>query len=424
MVHPAIHIIGIGADGPAGLRREQIEHIAAADFLAGGERHLRYFPAARGERFVIKDNLPELLDQLWKRFLTQRCVVLASGDPLFYGIGTSLVSMLGPSKVRIEPALSAMQLAFARAGVTWQDAALSSIHGRDLRATLLPLLGRRRIGLFTLDGESPAAVARFFLRYGLNDYEATVGENLGSPEERVTHWPNLSELASQRFAALNYLVLQRTRSPLPVAELEHYRSLVPGIPDTAFARPEEAPEMLTRQEVRAVLLAKLASPAKPGDVFWDIGAGLGSVSIEVAVLRPQLEVVAVEADPKRVAFIQQNRERFDAYNVRVVEGTAPAALAEEKHLPRYIFIGGSGDHLSGILDLAQKKLLAQGQLLATFVTLEHLTEAVQRLRGWHWPFSVTELHVARSDALGRCTGLKPQRGVFIVDAEKPESVVA
>lgn len=416
---PSIDIIGIGADGPAGLRPDFVERVNTAQFLAGGERHLRYFPHAHGERFAIKDNLQDLLGELTRRQLTQRCVVLASGDPLFYGIGTSLVGMLGGHKVRIEPAVSSMQLAFARAGIPWQDAALASIHGRDLRVTLLPLLGKRRIGLFTLDGESPLAVARFFLMHGLTDYEAVVGENLGSAEEKITRFSHLNELIEHRFAALNYLVLQRKHAAISLNEIERNRALVPGIPDDAFHRPAEGHEIMTRQEVRSVLIGKMSGLTKPGDIVWDIGAGLGTVAIEVAVLRPHVEVVAVERDPVRATFLRQNRERFDAYNIRIIEGVAPKALEREVEKPKIAFLGGAGDHFSAILDLAASRLHQGGRLLANFVTLEHLGQTLQRIHDWRWPFEVVEVNVARSDSLGHLTGLKPQRGIFLVRADKP-----
>ena len=151
-------------------------------------------------------------------------------------------------------------------------------------------LGQAVIGLFTHTGDSPAAVARFFLERGLDAYAATVGENLGAPDERVTHWPDLEALARQRFGPLNYLVLRRTGSAVLHTEVERLRALVPGVPDEAFARPEEGREVMTRQEVRAVVLARLMQLTAPGDVAWDVGAGLGTVSVELAVLRPALTI--------------------------------------------------------------------------------------------------------------------------------------
>jgi precorrin-6B C5,15-methyltransferase / cobalt-precorrin-6B C5,C15-methyltransferase len=415
----SIDVIGLGADGAAGLRTEVIERIQAADFLAGGERHLGYFPDARADRFVLRDNLNHLVAELKRRLSGQRCVVLASGDPLFFGIGNYLVGQCGSDNVRVEPAVSSMQLAFARIGRPWQHAALDSIHGRDLRRTLLPLLGRGVIGLFTQDGDSPAAVARFFLQRGLGDYAAVVAENLGAPDERITHWASLQDLADQRFSPLNYLILVRKEDDLRSSDVARRRALVPGIPDHAFARPEGEAEVMTRQEVRSVVLGKLLGPTEPGDICWDVGAGLGTVSVELAVLRPHLEVVAVERDPQRRGYLQQNRERFGAYNIRVVEGAAPEAVVEESLRPRLVFLGGSGGRLAALLELVADRLIDGGVVVANFVTLEHLTLMLQRVQSWAWPFEVLDINVARSEPLAGLTGLKPQRGVYLVRAEKP-----
>jgi precorrin-6Y C5,15-methyltransferase (decarboxylating) len=420
---PIIHIIGIGAEGLGGLRPELVQIIRQADFLAGGERHLKLVEetgAVRAQRFIIKDNLGDLLGELVRRHSEQKCVVLGSGDPLFHGVGRSIVPMLGPNLFRIEPAVSSMQLAFARVGLSWQYATLGTIHGRDLRLNVLPLLGRTLIGLFTQDGDSPAAVARFFLQFELNAYEAFVGENLGAENERVSHWPDLQQLAQQHFSPLNYLILRRTSCPCSIPEMEDRRALAPGIPDDQFARPLEGREVMTRQEVRSILLGKLGL-TQAGDTVWDIGAGLGTVSVEIAVLRRDVEVVAVERDSARLALLRQNRERFDAYNIRVVEGTAPSALEAEKENPRLIFLGGSGEQLQAILGFSFSKLRPRGRILANFVTLENLMAFVRQLEESQWKFDVTEIHIARSDNLAGLTGLKPHRGVFLVCADKPEA---
>jgi precorrin-6Y C5,15-methyltransferase (decarboxylating) CbiT subunit len=229
----------------------------------------------------------------------------------------------------------------------------------------------------------------------------------------------LRELREQHFAPLNYLILKGPRGAVPLAEIEQNRSLVPGVPDESFARPDSGPEVMTRQEVRSVILAKLLGATGPGDTVWDVGAGLGTVSVEVAVLRPHVEVVAVERDPARAALLRENRDRFGAYNIRVVEGSAPEALHDETERPRRVFLGGSGGRLAELLDLVAEHLHDGGRLVAAFVTLEHLGTALERVRGWGWPREVTEVHVARGDALAGLTGLKPQRGVFLVRADKP-----
>jgi precorrin-6Y C5,15-methyltransferase (decarboxylating) len=412
-----IDIIGLGADGQAGMQPELIARVQHADFLAGGERHLCHFPSARGIRFILKNNLEELLNELRARVADQQCVVLASGDPLFYGIGTYLTERLGSAQIRIHPAVSSMQLAFARAGVSWQNATLASIHGRDLRATLLPLLGQRIIGLFTEDGDSPAAVAQFFIPRGLADYEAIISENLNTEQERVFRFTDLTHLADKQFAPLNFLILKSTRDPGAHANVESRRRLCPGIPDEAFLRPPNGQPVMTRQEVRSVLLGKMG-PVEQGDMVWDIGAGLGTVSVEFAVLHPAVEVVAVERDPERAAFAKMNRERFGAYNMRVLEGIAPAVLVAEAERPWTVFIGGSGGELAALLAFIGERLHPGGRLLANLVTLEHVSLILQWLRECRWPFEITELGVARSDCLAGLTGLKPHRHVFLVRADK------
>jgi precorrin-6Y C5,15-methyltransferase (decarboxylating) CbiT subunit len=196
--------------------------------------------------------------------------------------------------------------------------------------------------------------------------------------------------------------------------------MVPGVPDECFFRPDEGPEVMTRQEVRSVVLGKLHLRLKPGEVVWDIGAGLGTVAIEAAVLRPYVEVVAVEADPTRLPLLKKNRDRFAAWNLRVLEGKAPEALAAEALPPSRVFIGGSGGRLADILDLVCERLPVHGILVANFVTLDHLALALAHLKARDWSPHVTEIHVSRSVEIADLTSLKPQRPIFIVDAQKPD----
>jgi precorrin-6Y C5,15-methyltransferase (decarboxylating) len=139
----------------------------------------------------------------------------------------------------------------------------------------------------------------------------------------------------------------------------------------------------------------------------------------MAVLRRDVEVLAVECDRTRLTFLRHNRERFDANNIRVVAGTAPEVLLNERERPRIIFVGGSKEHLPAILELAQDRLREGGRLLGNFVTLENLTHVLDKLRQWRWPFEITQIQVARGDSLAGLTGLKPLRGVFLVCGTKP-----
>jgi precorrin-6Y C5,15-methyltransferase (decarboxylating) len=403
-----VRILGIGADGVPGLPARTRDEIAAATFLAGGRRHLEMVGETRAETFVVTNNLPELADRLAQRGEDERCVVLASGDPMFFGIGHFLGERLGRDQISAEPTVSSMQLAFARAGLPWHDATVASIHGRPFESSLLPLLGRPKIGLFTRDGDDPSRVARFFADRGLRDYLAWVGEDLGSADERVTSLP-IEELLGRRFRDLNVLLLLRTSSPdltgLPPA----------GIPDDAFAGPDSGPLLLTHADVRAVTLARFRD--LPDGPIWDLGAGLGGVAVELSRAFPAREVVAVERDARRLDDLRANRSRLEAHNMRVVSGEAPEVLSGEAP-PAAVFLGGSGGRLDDILDLVTSRVVAGGVFVGNFVGLENLTACLARLKAAGWPTELTQVQISRGTPLAGLTSLVPLRPVWIVRASR------
>lgn len=403
----------MGAEGLPGLSPAGREAITAATFLAGGRRHLALVGSTAAETFAIADNIPALVDRLRARGPGERCVVLASGDPLCFGIGQRLGEALGRADIRVEPAVSSLQLAFARAGVPWQDAAIASIHGRPLAATLLPLLGRPRIGLFTHDGASPAAVASFFLDRGLDDYRAWVGERLGSADERVFAGP-IAELTGRTFDPLNFLVLERPAPTFTLGSMPRLASS--GLPDELFARPDAGPVLLTHADVRAVVVARFHGvPAGP---IWDVGAGLGGVAIELARALPAAEVYAFERDAGRLDLIRRNRARFGAWNVTVVPGEAPGCLAGAPD-PAGVFLGGTGGRLDPILDAALARLRPGGVLVGDFVGLENLGRCLERLKGASWPVRVSQVQLAHGRDLAGLTVLTPERPVWVVRAIRP-----
>ncbi len=406
MSEPVV-VVGLGAEGLDGLNPRALGAVRDATFLAGGVRNLRLVGPTAAETFPVTDNIPALLDRLAGRGPEERCVVLVTGDPLFYGIGHAILQRLGRDEVRVETAVSAMQRAFARVGLSWHDAAIASVHGRPVSPTLLPHLGRPKIGLFTRDGDSPAEVARFFRDRDLAGlYDAWVCEDLGSPGEAVTPAP-LADLVGRRFGPLNVLILVR-RDPIGPDRLD--------TADEAFSRPPAGPVLLTHQDVRALVVRRFRGLG--GGPIWDVGAGLGGVTIELAREFPGTEVVAFERAPAQVAYLKTNRLRFAAYNARIVQGEAPGCLRGEAP-PAGVFLGGSGGHLAAILDAVTEQLLPRGRLVANFVGLEHLTSVWERLRGLGWNPELTQVQVSEGRPLAGLTTLVPQRPVWVVRAEKP-----
>ena len=409
-----VTILGLGADGLAGISPRARAAFDEATFLAGGRRHLELVGPTAAETFTITADLESLERRLLRRGVHEHCVVLASGDPLFYGIGRRLLGALGGEAVVVEPALSSVQLAFARVPSAWDDAVIASVHGRPLAETLRPLLGHPKIGLFTQDGGSPAAVASFFLERGLPDYRAWVCEDLGADDERVTRLalPDLSGL--RRFSDLNFLILLRPSS-IGIANC----ATVQPLPDAAYATPPEGPQLLTHQDIRALVLARFGD-IPPGPL-WDIGSGLGGVSMDLARSYPEREVVAVERSPEQIRYLRENRLRFAAYNLRIVEGPAPAALEAEAEVPAGVFLGGSGGRLGPILDLVLDRLRQSGVLVANFVGLENLVQCLGRLKSAGWPVDTTQVQISPAEPLAGLTTFVPRRPVWIVRASRPDA---
>jgi precorrin-6Y C5,15-methyltransferase (decarboxylating) len=409
-----VHILGIGADGIDGLSHRARAALAEATFIAGGTRHLDLVGPRGVETFAITNNLPALAERLKGRGPDERCVVLGSGDPFYYGIGTFLRVRLGTDLFIVEPAVSSMQLAFARFGWPWQLATIASVHGRPLAPTLFPLLGRWVIGLFTQDGSSPAAVAEFFLARGLDDYSACVCEDLGTADERVMHF-DIADLPGRRFRDLNILILSRKESGDCNETGTPLDNRVSLPPDDHFARPDAGPVLLTHADVRAVTLGRFHH-VLPGPL-WDIGAGLGGVAVGLANRFRDREVVAVERSPVQAEYLRTNRRRFRAWNLKIVEGTAPEALVEEEP-PAGVFLGGSGGRLDPILGLVRDRLRDGGIFVANFVSLENLNRTLERLRDWGWAPSLSQVQVSQGETLAGLTTLAPQRPVWIVGAVK------
>lgn len=399
-----VHVVGIGDRGPDGLAPAERALVEAADLLCGGERHLGLFPQSRAERFCIRDNLADLYTLLAEAAGRRRAVVLASGDPCFYGIGPLLAQALGSDHVAIHPAASSVALAFARLGLSWQDAIVLSVHGRPVEDAMAAALDARKLAILTDPEHTPDVVARALLDAGVEDCPAYVCERLGGEMERI-HETRLRDLPGQQFDPLNVLVLLPERA-----------AILPGFgrPDADYASLRG---QITKSEVRAVTVARL-EPWR-ADIAWDVGAGSGSIAIEMAGLMAHGTVYAVERDPEQLEVLRTNLRRHRAARVHIVEGAAPAAL-EALPAPDAVFVGGSGGALAGILALAAGRLRPGGRLVANFARLDALTVWQQLATGLGWPQEIVHLSVARGAAAGGGTRLAALNPVFVTCLQRPD----
>ena len=364
-----VYIIGVGGDGLAGLTARARDLVTGAEVVFGSEQALRLVPECTGEHHTLGPELPAAVAQLAEFFQRpRRGVILATGDPLFYGVARYLCDRLGKERFEVLPHVSSMQLAFARIKESWEDAYLSNLATHPLESVLDRIRTAETVGLFTSDKQDPPFVARQLLARGLDYFRAYVCENLGGPDERVTQG-ELGDIAGMEFAPLNVLILRRKPGrPDRPAATDHFQRF--GNPDDVFAQSRPKCGLITQAEVRCLALAQMN--LRPGDVVWDVGAGSGSVSIEAARLCEPGMVYAIEQEASDYHLILANAEKFGVRNLRAIHGSAPAVFAGLP-APDAIFVGGVGREVARLLEAAFASLRPGGRLVVNVGTLESLT---------------------------------------------------
>jgi precorrin-6Y C5,15-methyltransferase (decarboxylating) len=401
-----VALVGIGADGWSGLTSAAIAQIETAGVVIGGQRQLDLLPdTIVAERIPWPSPLRPAVHDLVGCHRSRGLVVLASGDPMFFGIGRALVEEVGPHSLRILPQPSSISLACARLGWPVEDTDVVSLVGRPLASLTTSLHHHRRVLVLSSDADTPAAVAKMLTDKGFGGSTVTVLDQLGAPVET-----RRSGIAESWGAApgdpLNVVAVECLLSPTG-ARL----GLAPGLADAAY----EDDGQLTKREVRAVTISSLA-PA-PGELLWDIGGGAGSIAIEWMRAHRTCRAIAIESDNQRAARIGRNAEALGVPGLRVVQGRAPAALAQLPS-PDAIFIGG-GLTADGMLDATWAALKPGGRLVANTVTLESealLAQCYARRGG-----ELIRIATSRAKAVGGFTGWQQAMPVTQWSVTKPVS---
>nr|WP_321466024.1 precorrin-6y C5,15-methyltransferase (decarboxylating) subunit CbiE [uncultured Desulfobulbus sp.] len=384
-----IELIGISGQS---LSSEQWPLLRRCTTIAVSRRHR---PLLNGLLHPLIDIAPvaAMINQVEAALRDGDVAVLASGDPLFYGIGSTLIKHFGPERIRIHPALSAVQLACARFRITWDDLTLISLHGRKLEDIPGRLLRHPKVMLFTDSRNSPNAIASSVLATlaACEDHERIahmrirVAENLGLADERISQG-NLREIAGRTFSPLNMMLIEQS---------------LPLRPNFSFGLKEEeirhSRGLITKNEVRAATLHQLRLP--PQGILWDIGGGSGSVSLEAARLCPQLSIYTIEKKAEEQANIRANIRTFGTYSMHLVVGEAPEALAGLP-TPDRIFIGGSGKRLEVILEAAVARLPPGGRIVVNAVLEQTQTTALACLQQLGLTVASSTLAVTRCSSPG------------------------
>jgi precorrin-6Y C5,15-methyltransferase (decarboxylating) len=385
-----LSIVGIGEDGLAGVSPVAHSLITHAEVLVGGDRHLAMLPADdTREKLMWTSPIETSIEAILRRRGQSVCV-LASGDPMCYGIGVTLTRRLAVAEMTIIPAPSAFSLACARMGWSLTEVETISLCGRDpalLHAVLYP---QARVLVLSAGAHTPALVAERLTQHGFGNSHITVLDRMGGTHERIIEGTAASWNAMET-AALNTMAITCIADP----GVTGWTRLA-GLPDTAYHHDGQ----LTKREVRAITLAALAPV--PGQLLWDVGAGCGSIGIEWMRSHPRCRAIAIEPHSTRLQYIADNAAALGTPDLRIIAGEAPVAL-KDLPPPDAVFIGG-GLSTANLLATCWQALRTGGRLVANAITVE----SEQMLLQWHSQCGgeLTRMAIQRAEPIGKFLGWK------------------
>ncbi|MDP3297636.1 MAG: precorrin-6y C5,15-methyltransferase (decarboxylating) subunit CbiE [Thermodesulfovibrionia bacterium] len=418
-----IHVIGIGYKP---LDKGAREVILNSSVILASNRLFEVFQGYKEyekvkDKVKVINNVDETIKFIHSSLVTRHSsliTLLASGDPLFFGIGRRAVREFGKDIVKILPDLSSIQMAFAKIKEPWDDAFLMSLHGgpdptkrRKLKYELSDiselLAKHNKIAILTDKENNPQKIAQVLNLSLVTRHSSLimfVCERLGYPDEKITEGTP-EEITKIEFSDPNVVIIQSTEHRTLNTDLKF------GLTESEILHSKG---LITKDEVRAVTIQKLRLPQK--GIFWDIGAGSGSVSIEVARLYPELKVFAIERDEEQVNHIKENMIRRNTSNIEIIKGDAPETLANLPH-PDRVFIGGSGGRIKEIIEFVSNKI-SSGVIVINATTIETLNGAVQHLENNAFNVGVSEISVSRAKTVGGKRHMSALNPVFIITGER------
>ncbi len=400
---PWLAVVGINEDGLPGLPASARALIEQADVLVGGARHLKMVPNGHAaERLVWDSPLARTIDAIAAR-RGRRVTVLATGDPMSFGIGVTLAQRFTPDEMIVIPAPSAFSLACARLAWPLQDVELLTLHGRPFEAIHLHLAPGARLLILSADGHTPRKIAAALVASGYGPSRVAVFEHMGGHDEHRTDAP-AAEWGERVTTDLNTVAIECRAGPdaRPLTRLA-------GLPDDAFLHDGQ----LTKQEVRAATLAALAP--LPGEMLWDVGAGCGSIAIEWLRSARLTRAIAIEQDAERARLIAENALRLGTPQLEIVRGAAPGALATLAR-PDAVFVGG-GLTEPGLPEACWSALAPGGRLVSNAISIEG--EAVLSRLRQSFAGRMTRFAIARADPVGSFNAWRPLMPVTQLVAQKP-----
>jgi precorrin-6Y C5,15-methyltransferase (decarboxylating) len=404
-----VSVIGLGMS-----RRDltdlHLSIIRQSDVIIGGKRHLAFFSDFFGKKIEINGNLKDIVSYIKDHQAHEKITVVASGDPLFYGIGGYLVKKLAADKIEVYPNVSGVAVAFARLNESWQDAQLISLHGRELTDLHLEQIKHcRKAAVLTDDTRTPDWLWRELEKNKITGFTFCVLEKLGEKDERI-YWFEGDDIKGKTFLYPNILILLKKENP-PDSVLSS-PGIHLGMPEDCFHHEKG---LITKPEVRAVTLSKLN--LKTHHVFWDLGAGSGSISIEASFFIKTGQIVAVEKNANRIKDIERNKQKFNVNILDIVQRDLPDGL-ETLPKPDRVLIGGGGKNLPELVRRSALVMEKGGVIVVNTVLLASTISVLETLDKLKFKTDMVQIQVSHGHKMPWSLMLKSQNPVFIIFGEK------
>ncbi|MEI8631058.1 precorrin-6y C5,15-methyltransferase (decarboxylating) subunit CbiE [Vibrio sp. PP-XX7] len=405
-------VVGVPEDGCLSLTSRAVNAVLQARVVAGHPRHRTWFPQFEGEFIEMTCGFSAWIKQVIEESEVGNVVVLASGDPLFFGIGTTLLNMIDGKALRFIPSFSAAQLAFSRLGLPWHDARFLSCHGRSLQGVVSKMQQGDLFAILTDHQYSPQVFARHLIRYRESHWTLSVCEQLGGSEERIRQF-EVEQLAASEimFDKLNVVIAQRG-SPVRWGGQGQFAN------DNSFLKRMPDKGLITKQAVRHLILTTLR--IQSADQVWDIGSGSGSVAIESGKLCWNGNVYAIECHDQCFASIEANIFGHGTDNVALIRGTAPAVLPELPD-PDAVFVGGSRGQMDDILTTVWQRLKLQGRLVVSAVTMDTVVAVYQWAKAHQLTFETQVVNVSQTQPLAHYQRYQAENPIHLFSLLKSSS---
>lgn len=397
----SIKLIGLGDNGLASLLPQYIQWIENSEVLIGGERLLEFFPYYKGEKIILKNGLKKIVETIQNE--KRKIVILASGDPLFYGLGGYLSKKLN---IEVYPYVSSIQLAFSKIGESWQDAYITSVHGRSIKGLIQKIDGYDKIALLTDEENNPRTIAQYLIEFGMTEYKAFIAENLQGENEK-TGWYSLEEMKDGTFSPLNVVILKRIA-------ISPKWSL--GIEDDEFSQRRPDKGLITKKEIRVLSLHALQLQKE--SIVWDIGTCTGSMAIEAAKIAREGQVFAIEKNEGDLANCMENQHKFRT-DLTAIHGKAPEGL-ETFPNPDAIFIGGTGGNMKELLKVCCERLNDNGRIVLNAATIENLYKALEYFKELNFKTNILHAQLAHNKPILGMNRFTPLNPIYIITATRKE----